>query len=64
MVSIQSKGEVSCRLEQNNNLLDIYINNQLDYIDLSWGNYQRNILLEGTFKGENTIILQPNFINN
>ena len=64
VVSIQSKGEVSCRLEQNNNLLDIYINNQLDYIDLSWGNYQRNILLEGTFKGENTIILQPNFINN
>ena len=24
----------------------------MDYIDLSWGNYQRNILLENNYSGE------------
>jgi len=59
-VSVQGKGKVSCRLAKNNNSLDLFINTEVDYIDLNWGNYQRNILVGSNYKGEVTFFLNEN----
>ncbi len=52
MVSVYGKGSVSCRLAKKENVLKLYLNNIVDYVDLNWGNYQRNITLDGTYSNE------------
>ena len=44
-LSVLSDGKHSCRLSKDNEKLFLYINNEIDYVDLSWGNYQRDIKL-------------------
>jgi hypothetical protein len=58
-VTVLGNGELSCRLAKENKSLEIYILNQLDYIDLSWGNFQRNIMLDGSYNGTVNIQLAP-----
>ena len=60
-VIVDGKGAVSCRLVKNENAIVLYFNNGLDYVDLAWGNYQRNILLEGSYKGEVSFMLDTHF---
>jgi len=43
IISVRPVNNISCRLAKNKDLLELFINDQLDYPDLSWGNYQRNI---------------------
>lgn len=58
-VTVDGNGLLSCRLSKVNNHLELYILNKLDYIDLSWGNYQRNIMLDGSYGGAVSIRLTP-----
>ncbi len=58
-LTVNGKGEVSCRLEKNGKSLGLYLNNEMDYVDLSWGNYQRNIILEGSYIGEIEFNINP-----
>ena len=58
-VSVCGHGDVSCRLAKNGNSLDLYLNNEIDYIDLNWGNYQRNMILEGEYNGKVDFYINP-----
>ena len=42
--SVRSTADVNCRLARKGNELMLSINDRSDYVNLSWGNYQRNIL--------------------
>jgi beta-galactosidase len=44
-----------CRINKKGDKIELYIDNLLDYPDLAWGNYQRNILLEGEYSGKTRI---------
>jgi len=46
ILSVQSDGRHSCRIAKNDESLHLFINNEIDYVDLSWGNYQRNIKIK------------------
>ncbi|UJH92673.1 DUF4981 domain-containing protein [Antarcticibacterium sp. 1MA-6-2] len=59
LITVQGNGVLSCRLSKTNDHLELYLLNKLDYIDLSWGNYQRNFLLDGTYKGKAEFSLFP-----
>ncbi|MCD4729212.1 MAG: hypothetical protein K8R74_01335, partial [Bacteroidales bacterium] len=52
VLSVISNGEVSCRIAKVKDKIQLFINNEMDYIDLSWGNYQRDIILEKTYSGK------------
>ncbi len=52
IISIQSNGSVSGRLEKVSENVHIFANNQMDYVDLNWGNFQRNIILERNYSDE------------
>ena len=52
VLTVKDKGNVSCRLEKHGTNMVLYLNNEVDYVDLSWGNYQRNIILEGAYNGK------------
>jgi len=48
-------GDISCRISKTEKGLHLYVNNLTDYVDLSWGNYQRNIKIPGFYSGEVTL---------
>jgi hypothetical protein len=50
--SVLGEGQISCRVAENNNKFLLYINNEMDYIDLAWGNYQKNIILNRKYTNE------------
>ena len=50
-IAVKGKGREGCRIDMSDNRIWLYINNQLDYPDLSWGDYQRNILIENGYQG-------------
>jgi hypothetical protein len=56
ILSVQSDGRHSCRIAKNDESLHLFINNKIDYVDLSWGNYQRNIKIKEEY--ENYISLR------
>ncbi len=58
VVSVQGNGDVSCRIAKGDDKFILYIDNEMDYIDLSWGNYQRNILLEKDYS--NVVVIKIN----
>jgi hypothetical protein len=43
VISIQSNGMVSCRIAKVKEKVNLLISNEIDYVDLSWGNLQRDI---------------------
>jgi hypothetical protein len=53
-LTILGNGNLGCRIEKKNNTITLFVNNTWDYVDLSWGNYQRNIK-PGSLKGESII---------
>ena len=50
-ISVYGDGDISCRIEKRDNKMCLYLSNAIDYPDLSWGNYSRNIKTKG-FKGK------------
>jgi hypothetical protein len=46
-ISVAGSGSESCRIDKQSDNIWLYISNMIDYPDLSWGNYQRNITLKG-----------------
>jgi hypothetical protein len=52
VLSILGKGSINCRLEKTDDKIQLYINNEMDYVDLSWGNFQRNIKLERNYTND------------
>ena len=59
LVTVIGDGKISCRISKYNNQLNLFLINQLDYVDLSWGNYQRNIMLDGRYTGEIEFKITP-----
>ncbi len=55
VLTVRGNGKVSCRIEKEAGGLMLFLNNELDYPDLSWGNYQRNILLPDHYTNEITV---------
>ena len=51
-------GTTSCRISKDSGMIDLQINHLLDYPDLAWGNYQRNICSEGRHSGKIRIIVE------
>lgn len=54
----EGKGNISCRIARTGNGMTLYANNEMDYVDLGWGNFQRNIILNQDYTNE--ILLQIN----
>jgi beta-galactosidase len=50
-IAVEGKGREGCRIDMSDNHIGLYINNRLDYPDISWGDYQRNILIENGYLG-------------
>ena len=46
-IRVDGSGSESCRIDKQSDSIWLYISNMIDYPDLSWGNYQRNIILSG-----------------
>jgi hypothetical protein len=46
-IRVDGDGSESCRIDKQAGSIWLYISNMIDYPDLSWGNYQRNIILSG-----------------
>ena len=51
ILTIHADGDVHCRLAKEEGQLHLYIDNAMDYVDLSWGNYQRNLRMRGRWSG-------------
>jgi len=58
MISIYGNGDVNGRLNKAAGKLHLYANNLIDYVDLDWGNYQRNIILNKEYS--NKVIIRIN----
>ena len=54
-LSVYGEGKTACRIAKKDEMLFLYINNEIDYPDLSWGNYTRNILLKDNYSGGVTL---------
>ncbi len=51
-LEVEGTGQEGCRINKEGNRITLFIDNILDYPDLSWGNYQKNILLQKEFSGQ------------
>ena len=58
-INVSGNGDVSCRIEKNNDKLYLNISNLVDYPDLSWGNYCRNIISSKSFSGKVKFRIKP-----
>jgi len=62
MITIVGNGDVSTRLNMVKERLYMYANNLIDYVDLGWGNYQKNIVLDNEYSNE--VVLKINTHSN
>ena len=58
-LSVEGDGRLSCRIAKTEGRIELMINDMLDYPDLSWGNYQRNIASGGPLSGTVRIVFRP-----
>ncbi len=49
LATVIGSGNESCRLTKNGKVISLFISNQIDYFNIGWGNYQRNIKLDKRF---------------
>jgi hypothetical protein len=61
-LSVSGFGSTACRIAKNNRRIELFINDKMDYPDLSWGNYQRDIMLAGPYKGKVKFTFIPSMI--
>jgi len=52
VISVLGNENVACRLNKKGDYLVLHINNKWDYVDLSWGNFQKNIKLDKNYNGK------------
>lgn len=52
LISVVGNGETDCRVSKADKKMILFINNRMDYVDLNWGNYQRNIKLGENYEDE------------
>lgn len=57
-LTVHGNGDISCRIRRYGDNLVLFMSEIVDYPDLAWGNYIRNILLKDRFKGEVKISLR------
>ena len=62
MISIYGTENVSGRLNKEAEKLYLHANNQIDYVDLSWGNYQKDIVLSKEYS--NKVVIKINTRDN
>jgi len=58
VISVQSNEMVSCRLAKIKDKINLCINNDFDYVDLSWGNYQKDIKIGKNYENEVVIAIR------
>lgn len=58
-IAVAGDGQEGCRIDKQGNHIFLYINNELDYPDLSWGNFQRNIKVGKAYQGTARIKINP-----
>lgn len=58
-LSVEGDGRLSCRIAKTEGRIELMINDNLDYPDLSWGNYQRNIASGRPLSGTVRIVFRP-----
>jgi len=52
VLSVFGNSDISCRIAKKGNRIILFVNNEMDYVDLSWGNFQRNIMLNKNYSDE------------
>ncbi|MEN8226280.1 MAG: glycoside hydrolase family 2 TIM barrel-domain containing protein, partial [Bacteroidota bacterium] len=57
--SVLGNGNTACRISKVNNKIHLFANNKLDYVDLSWGNFQRNIMPEKNYSDQVIFSITP-----
>ena len=50
--TVRGTAKEGCRINKKDNRIELYISNLLDYPDLAWGNYQRNLLPDNKYSGK------------
>ena len=58
-LSVEGDGRMSCRIARTEGRIELVIDGMVDYPDLSWGNYQRNIASGGPLSGTVRIVFRP-----
>ena len=58
LLSVLGDGDVSCRIAKQKDKFILFVNNKMDYVDLGWGNFQRNILLDDSYS--DSVVLKMN----
>ena len=56
-ITVNGDADVSCRIAGNKDGITLYANNLIDYFNIGWGNYQRNITLDKTYTNESKFLL-------
>lgn len=51
-ITASGEGDISCRIEKKSDKIYLNISNLVDYPDLSWGNYCRNIISSKGYSGK------------
>ncbi|MBE9511765.1 MAG: beta-galactosidase [Bacteroidetes bacterium] len=62
VISVPGISKISCRIAKEDDKILLFVNNETDYIDLSWGNFQQNIMLDREYSNE--VILKINTHSN
>ncbi len=52
ILSVIGNGEINCRIAKSREKIILFANNEMDYVDLSWGNFQKNIMLDKIYSNE------------
>jgi hypothetical protein len=60
-ISVSGNADVSCRIAGDKNGITLYANNLIDYINIGWGNYQRDIILDSTYTDKIELMFQTNY---
>ncbi len=51
-LSIEGNGDISCRIEKKGDHIALFVSDLIDYPDISWGNFSRNITLKTEHSGK------------
>jgi hypothetical protein len=59
IISILTDRPISCRLAKANKKVILFANNKMDYVDIGWGNYHRNLILGNNYS--DNVVFKINF---
>jgi beta-galactosidase len=54
-LTVEGNGDISCRIEKKGEHIALFVSDLIDYPDISWGNFSRNISLKGEHSGKAVI---------